>query len=232
MIPLNDTEANRYIRFPVMVVALIVVNVVIMGGELYVMYRYGRSGFLDLVYRFGLIPQAVLQGEGGGGITAVTQMFLHGGVMHLFGNMLALWVYGRRVEDACGPWRFLLYYLTCGAFAEIVYVLARFGSDIPGIGASGAVFGVMGAYLMLYPNGRIRTLIMLGVIPLVPRIRAFWLIGYFFLLQLPPAFNTLLQRNEYDVAHWAHLGGFIGSLFIFLFIRPEVFHRYRNDLPL
>ncbi len=231
MFPLNDTEPNRYIRFPYMVVALITINLLVMGYEIYLLLN-GREAYLDFIYRFGVVPKDLLAREGAGAISLISQMFVHAGLLHLFGNMLGLWVYGRRVEDACGPWRFLLFYLTAGVFAEVVYVLARAQSDIAGIGASGAIYGVMGAYLILYPGGRIRTLIFLGFVPIIPKIRAFWLILYFFVLQLLPAFDTLLNEAEYSVAHWAHLGGFIGSLAVFFYLRPDAFHRYRNEMAL
>jgi membrane associated rhomboid family serine protease len=143
-----------------------------------------------------------------------------------------LWVYGRRVEDACGHVRFLLFYVTCGLVADVAQIVARSDSSLPVIGASGAVFGVMGAYLILYPGGRIRTLVLLGVVPVFPRIRAIWLILYFLLLELPPAFQILLFRADYRIGHWAHLGGFFASLTVLFFLRPEAFHRYRNELPL
>jgi len=231
MFPFNDTEPNRYIRFPFMVVAIIAVNVLVMGYEIYLMFQ-SDAAYLSFVYCYGMIPADLLAGQGAGAITAVTQMFIHAGLLHLFGNMLGLWVYGRRVEDACGHWRFLLFYLTAGVIAGVVYSLARAHSAIPGIGASGAIFGVMGAYLILYPGGRIRTLIFLWIVPIVPKIRAYWLILYFFALQLLPAADTLLNDTHYGVAHWAHLGGFIGSLVIFFFLRPDAFHRYRNDMAL
>lgn len=231
MFPLNDTEPNRYIHFPFMVVTIIIVNVVVMGYEIGLMLQ-GEEVFIDFIYRFGMVPKAILAREGAGALTLITQMFIHAGLLHLFGNMLGLWVYGRRVEDACGPWRFLLFYLTAGVFAELVYVLSRAQSEMAGIGASGAIYGVMGAYLILYPNGRIRTLVFLWIVPILPKIRAFWLILYFFALQLLPAFDTLVNNAQYSIAHWAHLGGFIGSLSIFLFLRPDAFHRYRNEMAL
>jgi membrane associated rhomboid family serine protease len=146
--------------------------------------------------------------------------------------MLALWVYGRRVEDVCGPWRFLIFYLICGVFADIVSTASDFTSDVPGIGASGAVSGIMGAYLILFPTGRIRTLVLIYFIPAFPTIRAYWLILYFLILQIPPALTTLLSETQYNIGYWAHLGGFFGSLFVLLFLRPNVFHNYRNDLTL
>lgn len=231
MFPLNDTEANRYGRYPVMVLALIVVNCLVFGLEILLMFQ-NNGDVMPLMLRFGVIPAAVLARQGAGGLSAVTQMFLHAGFVHLFGNMLGLWVYGRRVEDACGPWRFLLFYLTSGVFAVVVYTLARADSTIPGIGASGAIFGVMGAYLILYPTGRIRTLILVGIVPVFVKLRAYWLILYFLGIQLLPAIRTLLNSQSYQVAHWAHLGGFIGCLTIFLFLRPDAFRRYRNDMAL
>lgn len=231
MFPLNDTEPNRYIRFPYMVVAIIVLNMLVLGYEIFLLLQ-GDEIYMVFIHRFGVIPAALLSQQGAGALSVITQMFIHAGPLHLFGNMLGLWVYGRRVEDACGPWRFLLFYLTAGAIAEIVYNLARANSDIPGIGASGAIYGVMGAYLILYPGGRIRTLIFLWFVPIVPKIRAYWLILYFFALQLLPAADTLLNDTHYGIAHWAHLGGFIGSLAIFFFLRPDAFHRYRNDMAL
>jgi membrane associated rhomboid family serine protease len=156
-------------------------------------------------------------------------MFLHGDIFHLGGNMLALWVFGRRVEDACGPWRFLAFYLLAGTWAHVLFILIQFDSRIPGIGASGAIFGLMGAYLLLYPGGRIRTLVFVSFVPLWPRIRAIWVVLYFVGIQIIPAIQTLLRKEDYSVNHWAHLGGFFSAVFILLFVRPEAFARYLSD---
>lgn len=231
MIPLSDTEPNRYIRRPYMVITIILLNIAVLIYEYYLLLA-GYDVFMDFIYRYGLVPRAILEQRGGGALSAITQMFLHGGTLHLFGNMVALAVYGRRVEDACGPWRFLLFYLTVGVLAEVIYVLAEAKQEITGIGASGAVFGVMGAYLILYPTGRIRTLIFLWFVPIFPKIRAYWIILYFFVIQIIPALQTLLDKANYQVAHWAHLGGFIASLTVFFFLRPEAFHRYQNEMAL
>ncbi len=230
MLPLNDVESNRYIRLPYMTTALIIAN----GMIMLLLYSLvpDLPAFVSVVRRFGTTPSIILSGHGSGDLTSLTHMFLHGGTWHLVGNMLGLWVYGRRVEDMCGPFRFLLFYLTCGVFAVLVSTLVQARSDIPAIGASGAVSGVMGAYLILFPKGRIRTFILLGVVPIFPKIRAYWLILYFLILQLPPAFDILVNQADYRIGYWAHLGGFFASLFILLFLRPEAFHRYRNELPL
>ena len=156
-------------------------------------------------------------------------MFLHGGLFHLLGNMLALWVLGRRVEDACGSWRFLAFYLLAGTWAHVLFVLVQSDSRIPGIGASGAIFGLMGAYLLLYPGGRIRTLVFISFVPLWPRVRAIWIVLYFVGIQIIPAIQILLRKADYSINHWAHLGGFFSSVFILLFLRPEAFARYLSD---
>lgn len=231
MIPLNDTEPNRYTRWPLMVITIIVINILIMIYEA-LFLRQDMDTYLAYLYAFGSVPTLILSQQGGGALTSLTHMFMHADLFHLGGNMLMLWVYGRRVEDVCGPWHFLVFYLICGVFADIISTATRFTSDGPGIGASGAIAGIIGAYLILFPTGRIRTLLFVSIIPSFPVIRAYWLILYFFLLQLPPALNTLLNDANYYVNYWAHLGGFFGSLFVFLFLRPHVFHNYRNDLTL
>ncbi len=224
MLPLNDTEPNRYSFFPIMTVLLIVVNCFIFYLEIFVV-----GDFWPFLMKYAATPKLILSAQGAGALSNITAMFLHGGLSHLLGNMLALWVFGRRVEDACGPWRFLAFYLLAGTSAHILFVIVQHDSVIPGIGASGAIFGVMGAYLLLYPGGRIRTLVFLTFVPLWPRIRAIWIVLYFVAIQIVPAIQTLLRRADYSVNHWAHLGGFFSAVFILLFIRPEAYARYVSD---
>ncbi len=231
MIPLNDTESNRYTSFPFMTVTLIIINVFMFIAQDLVL-ESSMESYIKLIHVYGSVPVLMLGEEGGGALSSITHMFMHGGLLHLAGNMLALWVFGRRVEDVTGPWRFLAFYLAVGLFADIISTVSRFDSPIPGIGASGAVYGVMAAYLIIFPKGRIRTLVFISFIPLWPKLRAYWIILYFVLLQIPIAFQVLLFDADSSVAHWAHLGGFFGGLFIFFFLRPDAFHRYRNELPL
>ena len=225
MIPLNDTEPNRYSFFPIMTVLLIVVNCFIFYIEIFVI----RDDYWPFFMKYATTPRLVLSAQGAGALANVTAMFLHGGLSHLLGNMLALWVFGRRVEDACGSWRFLSFYLLAGTLAHILFTIVQNDSVIPGIGASGAIFGVMGAYLLLYPGGRIRTLVFLTFVPLWPRIRAIWIVLYFVGIQIVPAIQILLRKEDYSVNHWAHLGGFFSAVFILLFIRPEAYARYLSD---
>ena len=143
--------------------------------------------------------------------------------------MWALWVFGRRVEDVCGPIRSLFFYLVCGLFTDIFSTLIRSYPNIPSIGGSGAIFGVMGAYLMLFPNGRIRTLIVLWIIPVFHKLRAAWVILYFLAVQLIPAATAAIWgTTTSSTNNWAHLGGFLGCLSIFFFMRPDAFARLRN----
>ena len=161
---------------------------------------------------------------------AANERITVGDLFHLLGNMLPLWVFGRRVEDACGHWRFLAFYLFAGTWANILYIVVLSDSPIPGIGASGAIFGLMGAYLLLYPGGRIRTLVFISFVPLWPRIRAIWVVLYFFGIQIIPAIEILMGRADYRVNYWAHLGGFFSAVFILLFVRPEAYSRYMSDV--
>jgi membrane associated rhomboid family serine protease len=227
MLPLNDTEPNRYSFFPVVTVLLIAVNTFIFFIEPQIV----RDGYWEFYMKFATTPVLIRSAQGGGALSNITTMFLHGGFLHLLGNMLALWVFGRRVEDACGPWRFLAFYLLAGTASNILYVVVLYDSPIPGIGASGAIFGLMGAYLLLYPGGRIRTLVFLWFIPVWPRVRAIWIVLYFFVIQIIPAINILFRRADYNINHWAHLGGFFSAVFVLMFLRPEAFARYMSDTP-
>lgn len=208
-----------------MTVLLIIVNCFVFYMEIFVI----GDNYWPFFMKYAVTPRVILSARGAGALSNVTAMFLHGGLFHLLGNMLALWVFGRRVEDACGPWRFLAFYVLAGTWAHILFVLVQSDSRIPGIGASGAIFGLMGAYLLLYPGGRIRTLVFVSFVPLWPRIRAIWIVLYFVGIQIIPAVQILLKKADYSVNHWAHLGGFFSAVFILLFIRPEAFARYLSD---
>lgn len=226
MLPLNDTEKNRYSFFPVVTVLLILANCFI-----YYMEPRIVDSYWNYYMKFGATPRLIRQTVGGGTISNITAMFLHGDLFHLLGNMLPLWVFGRRVEDACGSWRYLAFYLFAGTWANILFIIVLPDSPIPGIGASGAIFGLMGAYLLLYPGGRIRTLVFVGFVPLWPRIRAIWVVLYFIGVQIVPAVEILMGRADYGVNYWAHLGGFFSAVCILLFLRPEAYARYMSDVP-
>ena len=226
MLPLNDTEPNRYSEFPYMTVTLIVVNTLILVWELILPMDTLRG----VIWTFGITPSLVWARQGAGIISTITSMFLHGGISHLLGNMLFLWVFGRRVEDACGPGRYLVYYLLAGTTAGLMIALTQPHDTGPTIGASGAIFGVVGAYFVLFPSGHIRTLWIITIIPTWPKIRAFGFVLYYLLFQIPPAIDTYQNGVQYGTAYWAHLGGFFACIFIPLFLRPEAFARYLSDV--
>jgi rhomboid family protein len=152
--------------------------------------------------------------------TLITHMFLHANVLHLAGNLLYLWVFGNNVEEALGRLRFFIFYLLCGIVAALAMGLMDRAADIPMIGASGAISGVLAAYLMLYPRARILVVIPLGFILYPAKLSAFWVLGAWFLLQLVAALLT--DPGEPGIAWWAHFGGFVTGLVLVCFMhRPQ-----------
>jgi membrane associated rhomboid family serine protease len=231
MIPLTDLQPNRYTSFPFMTMFIILLNMLVLIGQ-FLLVEFNVEAYIQAIFLFGSVPTFVINQQAAGALATVTSIFLHGGILHLAGNMLALWAFAQRVEDACGPWRFLAFYLLCGVVADIISTMSRSTESIPGIGASGAVYGIMAAYLILFPGGKIKVLLFWGFgFARIP-FRAYWVILFFFLKEIPIALDVLLINVESSVAHWAHLGGFFAGTLIFLFLRPDAFHRFRNELPL
>ncbi len=176
-------------------------------------------------YSFGMVP-AVLFGEAElparlkvvpAWATPITSMFMHGGWAHLLGNMLYLWLFGRGVETALGATRFLGFYLACGTIAAMTQAGVAPHSTVPMIGASGAIAGVLGAYLVLHPRGNVVVLIWIFVFVRLISVPAVILLGIWFLLQLMGAVTA--ATNEPGVATWAHVGGFIAGMILVLFVR-------------
>ncbi len=164
--------------------------------------------------------------------SAVSSMFLHGGWFHLIGNMWFLWVFGNNVEDSMGRIRFLLFYLTTGLAAALAQVAVNPASPIPMVGASGAISGVMGAYVVLYPRVKVHMLVFLGIFITRITVPAVFMLGYWFLLQLLGGLPTL-ARESGGVAFWAHAGGFVaGMVLVFGFRNPRLMAlRVANRLP-
>lgn len=161
--------------------------------------------------------------------TVVTSIFLHGGWFHLIGNMLFLWVFGNNIEDAMGPARFVTFYLFCGVLAALAQILIQPGSPVPMVGASGAISGIMGAYLVLYPTARIHMLIVLFVFITRITVPAWMMLIYWLFLQAIGGLPTLAGvGSSGGVAFLAHLGGFFAGLFtIKLFAKPELVAAHR-----
>jgi rhomboid family protein len=146
--------------------------------------------------------------------TLFTSMFLHGGVLHLLGNMLFLWVFGASVEDHLGHLPYLIFYFVCGVGAGVTHILANWGSTLPTIGASGAISGVMGAYIVFFPRSKILTLVPIIIFFFTVRLPAVLILGYWFLIQFLSGFLSLGEVDQGGVAWWAHVGGFLLGAFL------------------
>ncbi len=221
MIPLHDDNPTEIT--PIVTVGLIAACVAAFLWQLSAGEAQQR-----IVYAFGTIPAvlfnlrelppevAVLPAE----LTVFTSMFLHGGWGHLLGNMLYLWIFGNNVEDAMGHARFIVFYLICGVAAVFAQALPNPDSTVPMIGASGAISGALGAYLLLYPHARVLVAIPLGFIVHTLRLRAGWVLGFWFVFQI---INSLLAGDGAGVAWYAHAGGFVaGMALVPLFKRRRV----------
>ena len=207
MIPLRDTTPTR--NYPLVNNILIGVNVVIFLVQLSQGTAWNR-----FVYTYGLVPARYSVPEYSAYfnifqqvLSFVSFMFLHGGFIHLIGNMWTLYIFGDNVEDRLGPLRYLFFYLFCGLASGVSHLLLNLHSNLPTIGASGAIAGVMGAYFMLYPRSKILTLIPIIFIPYFLEVPAYFFLGIWFLLQFVNA--TTGQGQAGGVAWWAHIGGFI-----------------------
>ena len=221
MIPIHDDQPSS--GPPRVTVGIIAACVVVFLWELTHTGRAGEAIF----YSYGLIP-AVLFGERdlppdlvilAPWMTVFTSMFLHGGFMHLAGNMLYLWIFGNNVEDSMGHIRYFAFYILCGVAAALAQVYAYPGSEVPMIGASGAIGGVLGAYLLLHPNARVLVVIPLGFFFHPMRIPAWIVLGLWFLFQLIASGGS----SEGGVAYWAHIGGFVaGAILVIFFKRRDV----------
>jgi membrane associated rhomboid family serine protease len=239
MFPYRDD--NPTLATPIATIALIAANVVMwvvvqgMGAE----PRLSASicelgvipgelfGRLPAGYVLPMGPDAACEMGGPAWYTPLTSMFLHGGWLHLIGNMWFLWVFGNNVEDSMGHLRYITFYLLCGVAAAAVQSVLDPSSAIPMVGASGAISGVMGAYVLLYPRVQVHMLVVLVIIVTRIRVPAFMMLGYWFLLQLLGGAATSGSEDG-GVAFWAHVGGFLaGAALIGLFKDTELVARHR-----
>lgn len=248
MIPLSDD--NPTVRVPVMTIlllgAMVSVWLIVQGAG------FDTTTLAMSVCNLGMVPAeltgaaplgtsipltrdlaCVVDAEPTNWLSPLTSMFLHGSWAHLAGNALFFWVFGNNIEDVTGRGRFLVFYLVCGLAAAAAHVLLQPGSPVPTVGASGAVSGVMGAYLMLFPRVRVRMLfvfvIFFRIIPLPAWVVLLWWFGLQVLLGLSDL--AVLDRSGGGVAVWAHVGGFVaGALLIRVFERDELVERRRAIL--
>ncbi|MEP7363237.1 MAG: rhomboid family intramembrane serine protease [Acidobacteriota bacterium] len=205
MIPLRDSQPS--LTKPVVTVCLIAVNVLVFLFEIS-LDDYSRNYFVQL---YGMVPARFAWSS------LITSMFLHGGWMHLIGNMWFLWIFGDNIEDILGRWRYLLFYLLCGAAAGLTQYVFNADSRIPTVGASGAIAGVMGAYVRRFPHSRVVTLLPLFIFFTTVELPAYWLLLFWFAIQIFSGVGDLSRAGvqEGGVAWWAHAGGFVlGALLV------------------
>ena len=206
MIPLKDENPSK--RFPVVTVTLIAINLAVF---IY-MLSLGK-GAEQLVYRMGVVPYDIVSVGLPAYPTLFTSMFLHGGWAHVLGNMLYLWIFGDNIEDFLGKIKFIVFYLVCGFIASFAHILTQASSQIPTIGASGAISGILGGYILLYPKARVLTLIPLGYFIRLIKLPAVAVLGIWILIQLFSGLVSLPgSAGKGGVAWFAHIGGFIGGL--------------------
>lgn len=213
MIPLRSTE--RVHAAATVTAGLIALNTAIFLYEL----TRTTAQLNDLFDTWGIVPDQISQHLP----SLVTSMFLHGGWLHLIGNMLFLWVFGRNVEDLIGSGRFLIFYLLCGVVSAVVQVAFTPYSRLPTIGASGAIAGVMGAYLIKFPRARILTLVMVFFFITTMDIPAAVLLLWWFAIQFFSGFGSL-GSNDYSsggVAFFAHIGGFLAGMLLIRLFPPR-----------
>jgi membrane associated rhomboid family serine protease len=213
VIPLRDVIPSR--TTPYVTITLVTSNVLVF------LYQFSLGPAVNqFVIAFGLVPADFSW------VNIITSMFLHGGFLHVAGNMLYLWIFGDNVEDRMGHGRFLAFYLLCGTAAALGQTLTVPNSVVPMVGASGAVAGVMGAYFVLYPHSRIVTLLPLFIFIQIIEVPAIFFLGIWFVMQLLSGVGSIVAATEGEpgggIAFWAHIAGFAaGVLGVFLFRRPQ-----------
>jgi len=213
MIPLKNMMARRSV--PAVTILLIIVNVLVFCYQISLSHAANDA----LIRTFGMVPLKMKLALAGGHYTLpeaflplITCMFLHGGFLHILGNMWFLWIFGGAVEDRLGPVSYLLFYFTCGIGSGLAQALFSWGSSLPSIGASGAISGVLGAYVVFFPSSRILTLVPLFVFFFTAQIPAIIFIGLWFAIQFlsgVSALNAPHGASMGGVAWWAHVGGFV-----------------------
>lgn len=200
MFPIGDDNSTRR-TIPLVTYVLIVMNVLFFFVEL-----SGGDAFIE---KWAFVPSRFLANPSGDFLTILTSMFMHGGWLHLGGNMLYLWIFGDNVEDRFGHVKFIIFYLVCGVAATFAQLAFSTGSNVPNLGASGAIAGVLGAYIVMFPQGKVNVLMGRGVIPMP----ALVVIGLWIVLQLFSSIGSIgTSVQTGGVAYMAHVGGFLAGL--------------------
>lgn len=235
MFPLHDDNPTTI--QPIVTIGLIIICSLVFLWE----NSLSAEAMQAAIYSYGVIPATLFEGKQLPGelmivsptTTLLTSMFLHGGWMHLLGNMLYLWIFGNNVEDAMGHGRFIVFYLLCGFLAAMAQSLPNTASEIPMVGASGAIAGILGAYILIYPKAKVLVVIPLGFFLQTLRLPAMIVLGFWFLLQL---INTAASSGGSGggVAFGAHLGGFVAGMALIPFFKHrevKLFNPAHQDEP-
>lgn len=206
MFPIGDDDSGRR-TVPLVTYGLIAVNVLFFFVEL--------NGGESFIQQWSVVPRRLMANPTSDFPTIFTSMFMHAGWVHLLGNMLYLWIFGDNVEDNFGHAKFLIFYLLCGLAATFAQVFVSAGSSVPNLGASGAIAGVLGAYIVMFPRGQVRVMMGRGIIPMP----ALVVIGFWIVLQFISGIGSIAESAQTGgVAYMAHIGGFIAGLVLtFLF---------------
>ena len=233
MFPIQDSVPSRSV--PVVTRGLILINVVVFFFEL----SLSRESIIQLFYLFGVVPARFTDPEWAASIgfpigsywSLLTHQFLHGGWLHIVANMWTLWIFGDNVEDRMGPLRFIIFYLVCGVLAALTQVLVTPDATIPSVGASGAIAGILGAYLLFFPTARLIVLIPILFFPFFFELPAVIFLVFWFFIQLFSGTAILASPQQVGgIAFWAHIGGFIaGMLLCRFFVRRPVRRRLQPD---
>jgi len=215
MIPLYDTIRTR--RFPLINIMLILAN----GLAFFYELQLGSSALKGFIFTWGLIPSHLFTDPSKAWITIFSAMFLHGGWLHILSNMWVLYIFGDNVEARMGSTRYLIFYLLSGVAAALLQAYLLPASQVPMIGASGAIAGVLGAYLILSPGARIASLVPIFFIFTIIEIPAFIFLLFWFVSQLFSGLFTIQGGSASGVAWWAHVGGFLFGVFMVFFFRKR-----------
>jgi membrane associated rhomboid family serine protease len=237
MLPFRDENPTR--NFPLVTIALIVVNTLVFA-YMFSLLAEGEQAFRTFIMRAAVIPASLvgrteipaqIDPEW---VTVFTAMFMHGGWLHLGGNMLYLWIFGNNIEDIMGSGRFLIFYLLTGVIATFTHVASALGSpsaEIPSLGASGAVAGVLGAYLVRFPGAQVQTCVFFIFITII-RLPAILVLGFWFVIQLLSGVASLVPGAVAGgTAYWAHIGGFIAGMLLVSLFAKRTRNRYNEYYP-
>jgi membrane associated rhomboid family serine protease len=223
MIPIRDRNPSS--TFPIVNVIFIIINVLVF------LYEFSLGAEIEaFIYRYGLVPASLFYSQEAGFFDRIypffTSMFLHGGWLHLIGNMLYLYIFGDNVEDRMGHFRYLLFYLITGLTAAFAQIILNVSSTIPMVGASGAISGVLGAYLLFFPKSKILTLVPIFFFLHLVEVPAAILLILWFVIQFFSGVASLaVTQSSGGVAFWAHIGGFVAGLILSRLFQKRGYYR-------